>query len=269
MRHNWGENGKRVAVVTGGSSGIGRATAALLAQRGYCVYELSRSGRDWEGVRHLGADVTDPAAVKAAVERVIAAEGQIDLLVNNAGFGISGAVEFTALEDARAQLAVNFFGALNCIQAVLPHMRARRRGRIVNLSSVAAPIAIPFQAFYSAAKAAVNSLTLSLRNEVRPFGIQVCAVQPGDVHTGFTAARKKSLAGADVYKSLGRAVAVMERDEEAGMPPEAVARAVLKAAGARRCAALYTVGAQYKLFVLLSKLLPATVVNDLVGKIYR
>lgn len=261
---------KRVCVLTGGSSGIGKATADLLAQSGYTVYELSRGGLDRDGIRHITADVTNAAQVRTAVSQVLAEQGQIDLLVNNAGFGISGAVEFTDPADAHAQLDVNFFGALNCIQAVLPEMRSAGHGRIVNISSVAAPIAIPYQAFYSATKAAVNSLTLAMRNEVKPFGIKVCAVLPGDVKTGFTAARKKSASGTEVYgKALEHAVAVMEHDEQAGMPPLKVAKAVLRAASEKRPRAFRTVGAQYQLFVFLVKILPATWTNALVGLIYR
>lgn len=260
---------KKTAIVTGGSSGIGKAAALMLCENGYTVYELSRRGENYSSIFHITADVTNPASIAAAAAKVIEKEGRIDLLVNNAGFGISGPVEFTDPADAHAQLEVNFYGAFNCIQAVLPQMRAQAGGRIINLSSVAAPIAIPYQSFYSAAKAAINSLTLALRNEVRPFGIQVCAVQPGDIRTGFTAARKKSHAGSHIYKSLDRAVAVMEHDEQNGMAPEAVAKVILKAANARKCRALYTVGAQYKLFTLINKLLPATTVNWLVGKIYR
>ena len=254
---------KKTAIVTGGSSGIGKAAALMLCENGYTVYEFSRRGENYSSIFHITADVTNPASIAAAAAKVIEKEGRIDLLVNNAGFGISGPVEFTDSAE------VNFYGAFNCIQAVLPQMRAQASGRIINLSSVAAPIAIPYQSFYSAAKAAINSLTLALRNEVRPFGIQVCAVQPGDIRTGFTAARKKSHAGSHIYKSLDRAVAVMERDEQNGMAPEAVAKVILKAANARKCRALYTVGAQYKLFTLINKLLPATTVNWLVGKIYR
>ncbi len=261
---------KRVCVLTGGSSGIGKASAELLAQNGYTVYELSRGGADFDGIRHITADVTDPDQVRAAVAQVLAAQGRIDLLVNNAGFGISGAVEFTDPKDAFAQLNVNFFGALNCIQAVLPAMRAQKSGHIVNISSVAAPIAIPFQAFYSATKAATNSLTLALRNEVKPFGVRVCAILPGDVKTGFTAARKKSCAGGDIYgTAIDHAVAVMEHDEQNGMPPKMVARAVLRAANAKRPPAFSTVGFQYRIFVLLSKLLPASWTNALVGMIYK
>lgn len=261
---------KRVCVLTGGSGGIGKATARLLVQNGFTVYELSRTGADADGIRHITADVTEPEQVKAAVAQVIAEEGQLDLLVNNAGFGISGAIEFTDPKDAFAQLNVNFFGTLHCTQAVLPQMRAQKSGHIVNISSVAAPIAIPFQAFYSATKAATNSLTLALRNEVKPFGVKACAILPGDVKTGFTAARKKSCAGADVYgEAVDRAVAVMERDEENGMPPEPVAKAVLRAANAKHPKAYYTVGLQYQVFVLLAKILPATWTNALVGMIYK
>ena len=190
---------KRVCVLTGGSSGIGKSAARLLKEDGFTVYELSRNGADADGIRHITADVTQREQVTSAIAAVLEAEGQIDLLVNNAGFGISGAVEFTDPKDAFDQLNVNFFGALHCIQAVLPTMRKQKSGHIVNISSVAAPIAIPFQAFYSATKSATNSLPLALRNEVKPFGIKASAVLPGDVKTGFTAARKKSCAGADVY----------------------------------------------------------------------
>jgi short-subunit dehydrogenase len=261
---------KRVCVLTGGSSGIGKATANLLAQNGFTVYELSRNGADAGEIRHITADVTQPEQVKAATAAIFEQEGQIDLLVNNAGFGISGAVEFTDPKEAFDQLNVNFFGTLHCIQAVLPHMRAQKSGHIVNISSVAAPIAIPFQAFYSATKSATNSLTLALRNEVKPFGVKACAILPGDVKTGFTAARKKSCAGAEVYgAAIDHAVAVMEHDEQNGMPPELVAKAVLRAANAKNPKAFATVGFQYQVFVLLSKLLPASLTNALVGMIYK
>ena len=261
---------KRVCVLTGGSSGIGKATAQLLAKNGFTVYELSRNGADADGIRHITADVTDADQVKAAIASVLAAEGQINLLVNNAGFGISGAVEFTDPKEAFSQLNVNFFGSLHCIQAVLPMMRAQKSGHIVNISSVAAPIAIPFQAFYSATKSATNSLTLALRNEVKPFCVKACAILPGDVKTGFTAARKKSCTGAEIYgTAIDHAVAVMEHDEQNGMPPELVAKAVLRAANAKNPQAYYTVGLQYQVFVLLAKLLPATWTNALVGMIYK
>ena len=147
-----------VAVITGGSSGIGLNAARALRDRGLNVYELSRRAENAEpGVTHLQADVTDETQVNAAVAEILRREGRIDILINNAGFGISGAIEFTPPQEARRQFDVNFFGMVNMNRAVLPVMRQQGGGRIVNMSSVAAPIAIPFQAYYSASKAAVRS----------------------------------------------------------------------------------------------------------------
>ena len=129
---------------------------------------------------HVRADVTDYEQVKAAVDGIAAAEGGIDLVVNCAGSGISGAVEFTTPEDAKRQIDVNFFGTVNVNKAVIPHMRENGGGRIVNISSVGAPAALPFQAFYSASKAAINALALALANEVREFGISVFEFQMTD-----------------------------------------------------------------------------------------
>lgn len=148
------------------------------------MYELSRRAQGVEGLHHISADVTKEESVRAAVEQIMAREGRIDILVNNAGFGISGAVEFTSTEDAKSLFDVNFFGMVNMNRQVVPIMREAGRGRIVNLSSVAAPVPIPFQTYYSATKAAVNAYTMALANELRPFGVTVCAVMPGDIHTG-------------------------------------------------------------------------------------
>jgi len=258
-----------VAVVTGGSSGIGLSTAHLLAQNGYTVYELSRSGKGSPVFWHLTADVTDEASLKAAMDKVYEKEGRIDLLVNCAGFGISGAAEFTAPADAQRLFDVNFFGVLRATQAALPYLR-ESKGCIVNVSSVAAVAAIPFQAFYSAVKAALNSLTLALRNELAPFGIRICAVMPGDVRTGFTAARQKSLAGEDLYGDvITRAVAAMERDEQNGLHPRAVAQKILRAARSRHPRPFYIVGGKYRLFGVLLKLLPQRLSTWIIGRMYR
>ena len=133
---------KKVALVTGGTSGIGLETAIRLKKKGYTVYEMSRRAEGAKGLCHLRADVTDEAQVRTAVEEVLQQEGHIDVLVNNAGFGISGAIEFTEVEEAKKQFDVNFFGVVNVTKAVLPAMRERGRGHIVNMSSVASPIAI-------------------------------------------------------------------------------------------------------------------------------
>lgn len=258
----------RTAVVTGGSSGIGRSVARALRDAGYRVFELSRSGSDADGVRHIACDVTQEAQVASALAQAAAEGGGLDLLVNNAGMGISGAVELTRPEDVRRIFEVNFFGVFLCCRAALPYLR-QRRGRIVNISSVAAPVAIPYQAFYSATKAAVNSLTAALANEAGRFGVKACAVQPGDTATGFTDARGKAGDPEKLYgDAVERAVGAMEKDERAGMAPEAVAKVVLKAAGAKRPKLIYTVGAKYRAVVFLMKILPAGFANRLVGKLY-
>ncbi|MEA4912826.1 MAG: SDR family oxidoreductase [Oscillospiraceae bacterium] len=259
---------KKVVVITGGSSGIGRSAAALFAGAGYTVYELSRSGRDTDLARHITADVTQTPSLCAAFRSVFEREGRLDVLVCNAGMGISGPVEGTTDEAAQRQFDVNFFGAFRCVREALPYLRESGDAHIVTLSSVAAPLPIPFQAFYSASKAAVNALTLALANELRPAGIRVCAVLPGDVRTGFTAARQKGADGGLYGERAARAVGAMEKDEQNGMPPEAVARVILRAAQRKHPRPLYVAGGKYHLFVLLAKLLPARLCNRLVGLLY-
>lgn len=261
---------RKIALVTGGTSGIGKATAAALAEAGYAVYALSRhAAEDAGNILHLTADVTLPETVGAAVAEVLAREGQIDLLVNCAGFGISGAVEYTDTEEAKRQFDTNFFGTVNVIRAVIPAMRAAGHGLVVNVSSVAAEVPIPFQTFYSASKAAIDAYTLALANELRPFGIGVCAVLPGDIRTGFTAARQKQAAGDDVYGGrIARSVARMEKDEQGGMAPAVIGRAIARIARKRHVKPLYTVGFGYKIAVLAARLLPRRLSNKIVGRMY-
>jgi len=260
----------KVIVITGGTSGIGLETAKALADQGCRVYELSRrpAGADARIV-HLQADVTDEAQCQAAVDEIVRREGRIDVLVNNAGFGISGAIEFTDTADAERQFDVNFFGMVRMNKAVLPVMRAQGGGRIISMSSVAAPIAIPFQAYYSASKAAVRTYMLALASEVAPFGIETCAIMPGDISTGFTAARKKNPAGDDVYQGrIRRSVAVMEHDELTGITAADAGAFVAKKALQKRVPPLCTLGGKYKVFVFLTRLLPTRLMTYIVGKIY-
>lgn len=258
----------KVAVVTGGTSGIGRATALALKDAGYTVYELSRRAEGVEGLHHISADVTDQQAVNDAAAQIMEAEGHIDVLVNNAGFGISGAIEFTAMDEIRRQFDVNLFGTVRCIQAVLPAMREARGGCILNLSSVAGVLPIPFQSFYSAVKASVNALTLTLQNELRPYGVRVAAMLPGDVKTGFTAAREKNCKGAEVYPALLRSVSTMEHDEQNGMSPARIADRLYRISRKRNPKGLYSCGIQYQACLLLGKLLPVRLYNWILAKMY-
>ena len=188
----------KVAIVTGGTSGIGLETLLALEKAGVTAYALSRHPA--EGVKnHVVCDVSDEASVRLAVGEVIRREKRVDILVNCAGFGISGAVEYTDPAEARRQIDVNLFGTDRVNRAVLPVMRAQGGGRIVCVSSVAAVAPIPVQAWYSVSKAGINALVMAMSNEVKSFGVSVCAVMPGDIKTGFTAARQKSSAGDEAY----------------------------------------------------------------------
>lgn len=260
---------KKIAVLTGGTSGIGMQTALALKSAGYTVYELSRRAQGVEGLNHLVADVTDEAAVKKAVDEIVAREGKIDVLVNNAGFGISGAVEFTKTEDAKRLFDTNFFGMVNMNRAVVPVMREAGQGRIVNISSVAGQIPIPFQTYYSAAKAATNSYTMALANELRPYGVTVCAVQPGDIKTGFTKAREKTVDGDDVYGGrIGRSVSRMEHDEQTGMDPAVAGKFIANVAMKKKVSPIYTIGASYSFLTFLTRLMPWKTMNKIIGAIY-
>ncbi len=259
----------KIALVTGGSSGIGRATAESLRDMGCTVYELSRRDNPPQGVRHITADITDEAQVKSAVEKIIADCGRIDILINNAGYGISGAAEMTASADAHAQLELNLYGMDNVTKAVLPFMRERRSGRIVCVSSIAGILPIPFQLWYSVSKAAIAAYTLALQNEIRPYGVTVCSVLPGDIATGFTDARDKSSSGDDIYGGrIERSVKTMEKDERGGMSPDKAGSYIAKLAMKKNSRPLKAIGFTYKAVAVLAKILPRRLSNYLVGLIY-
>lgn len=260
----------QVVVITGGSSGIGLAAAHAFRVKGCKVYELSRRDVVHEdGTIHISADVTDEKAVCAAIQQVVQTEGRVDILVCNAGFGISGASEFTENSDAKRLLEVNLFGMVNAVKAVLPVMRCRKSGKILCISSIAAIVPIPFQTWYSVSKASVSAYAAALRGEVRPFGIQVCAILPGDIRSGFTGSREKSPDGDAVYGGrISRSVAVMEHDEQTGMTPERAADAIVRIASRRRVRPDYAIGLSYKTVTILNRILPAALVSWIVGHIY-
>lgn len=260
---------KKIALVTGASKGIGLATAKLLYHNGYTVYGGARNSFTEEGITAVTLDVTKPESVKQAVDFVIGREGRLDVLINNAGMGISGPVETTDEADAKYIFDVNFFGAFYMVKAALPYLR-KSRGRIINTSSVASYLSIPFQSFYSSTKAALDALAFALVSEVKPFGIKVTNILPGDTRTNFTDARRKGVEEKNgVYgERVARSVAVMENDERHGMPPEKTAKTVLKTLKKRNPPVIKAVGLQYKLFLFLNKILPKKFVIWVIGKIY-
>jgi len=262
--------GKKVAIVTGGRSGIGHGIAVQLEKDGYSVYVPGRKPFESDSLTFLQADITDEEQVKRAVQTVIDREGRVDLLVNCAGASLLSITEFTSREDAGKQMDILFGGTDNMTRAVLPYMRRQRSGRILNVSSMAALASLPFQSYYSAAKAAVNAYTDALRSEIRPFGIECAVVLPGDVKTGLTAARHRVFDGDEEYG--GRVTKAMSRQDRyetiEGADAMRVGSKIAGIAQRRKLNGTHTLDAVSCLEAVLIKFLPRTISNYIVGRMY-
>ena len=224
-------------LITGASSGIGQACADRLHPRGWTVVGASRRGTSSGGWTPLVMDVDRDDSITLGVERIIARHGRLDAVVTCAGWGLAGSVEETPIGDARDQFETVFWGTVRVVQAALPVMRRQQRGRIVLMSSIGGILGIPFQAFYSASKFALEGYGESLAYEVAPFGLEVTLVEPGNVRTGFTAARRDALPSGDssAYAvAVTRAVGKMAEDEAGGVAPDRVAEVVQRVLEAKR-----------------------------------
>ena len=262
-----------VVLITGGSSGIGAATARILADAGMKVYAGSRRGTVQEahpGIVPIKLDVNDADALKAAVEEIVAAEGRLDAVVCNAGNGIYGPVEYTSEADARAQFETCYFGAVKTIQACLPVFRKQGHGRIITVTSVMAILELPYQAYYSSVKAALLALTEGLRMELKGSGIQCCSILPGDVSTGFTSARKNTTPEGTPYdKGVKKNLAKIEKDELGGMKPEVIGKAVLRQLKKKKMSVRVTPRLDYKAVGLLVRLFPTSWRLSLINLLYN
>ena len=243
----------KVYLITGASSGIGASAAELLLARGHVVYGAARrtdrlADLTGKGLRPLAMDVTDDAALVEGVDTILREEGRIDGLVNNAGYGEYGSLEDTPLDKARYQFEVNVFGLARLTQLVLPGMRARGSGRIVNVSSVGGRMGEPHGAWYHGTKFAVEGLSDSLRMEVKQFGIDVVVIQPGAIKTEWNGiARKKLLetSGDGPYAPLARKHAAFLADADnssQASEPTVVGKAIVKALLTRKPKTRYAVG---------------------------
>ena len=277
--------GTRTVLITGASSGIGRACALRLARRGDTVFGTTRRSVDavedelqslLPGSRRihlLTMDVQDEASVTSAVGEVLGRAGRLDAVVNNAGVGIAGAVEETADEEALSILNTNLLGVLRVCRAALPAMRTQGGGTIVNISSIAGRIGLPYQGLYSATKFALEGLTEALRMEVRPFGIRVALVEPGDVHTAFTDRRvlvRAAVANSPYRTGMDRTLSIVEADERGGASPDTVARCVERVICRRHPKVRYTVGPlSQRLAAELKRMLPATRFEGVLSRYYR
>ncbi|PCC68631.1 short chain dehydrogenase [Nannocystis exedens] len=263
-----------VVLITGASSGFGEAAARFLAARGtYRVFGTSRraaAGDLRDGVTMLPLDVRSDASVAACVDEVLRRAGRIDALVNNAGYALAGAVEETAIDEAKAQFETNFFGTARMVRAVLPLLREQGGGRIVNVSSLAGLVGVPFHAHYSASKFAVEGLTEGLRQEVRRFGIHVSLIEPGDFKTAATAARRRAAGGLAAYAATrDRAIDIMARAEQSGPDPIRFARLLLRILAARRPRLRYRLGTDAVWVPRARRLIPESVFEWLIRGNYE
>ena len=259
---------QKIILITGASSGIGRDAALTLAAHGHKVYAAARRTDLMEplrahGIEVLCMDVTDGQSMADGVEAILKAEGRIDVLVNNAGYGYFGAVETVSMEEARRQLEVNVFGLARLCQLVLPAMRQRRSGRIVNISSVAGRSVFYFGGWYHVSKYAVEALSDALRMEAKPFGIDVAMIEPGAIKTdwGIIAADhlRDSAAGTAYETDATRWAATLRSMYQSNhlSSPGTVTRAILRAVESRRPRARYRTGRLSGTIVFFHWLLPA------------
>lgn len=258
--------GKKVVLITGASSGIGKESAKKLLSAGHIVYAAARRMESMEDLKALGAelvrlDISKEEQIEACVERIIQEQGRIDVLFNNAGFGQYGSVEEVSIADARYQFEVNLFGLSRLTQLVVPHMRARQSGTIINTSSVGGKIHTPLGAWYHASKHALEGWSDCLRIELKPFGINIVVIEPGIIVTSFGDAMGGSLmknSAHGPYEKMAKSVEKITLNSYqagGGSSPAVVADAVCKAVAAERPKTRYAVGKMAKPLILLRKLL--------------
>jgi NAD(P)-dependent dehydrogenase (short-subunit alcohol dehydrogenase family) len=259
-----------VVLVTGASSGIGQAVASAFAAKGFEVFGTSRNPQHTEpiaGVELVQLDVTDPASVTGAVATVIQRAGRIDVLVNNAGFGVLGAAEESSIAQAQQLFDTNFFGLVRLTREVLPYLRAQGSGRIINIGSVLGFLPAPYGALYAASKHAVEGYSESLDHETREFGVRVSVVEPGYTNTSFEANATDADSPIDSYAPIREHVKdVLAKAVRAGDDPAVVAQAVLKAATSRTPKLRYPAGPLARRLSLLKKFAPAALLDNGIRK---
>ena len=262
-----------VILITGITSGFGRAMARRLAADGHKVYgTFRRDSEQIPGVTYLRADVAFPTDCENVVKKVLEAEGRIDVFINNAGMGIGGPLEFCSLEDAQAQMDINWMGMVRMLHYVLPAMRSQGGGKVLCFSSIGGLMGLPFQGLYSASKFAIEGYCEALRLETKGWGLQVVVIEPGDFATGFTGSRK-SVAGPEAdaaYPAWARALASIEKDETGGLTPEFLAEKVARIVKKKRPKYNYVISTlEQRLSVTLKKILPPSWFASILGSYYK
>ena len=256
-------------LITGASSGIGKETANFFYHKGYGVIGLSRKKPDDANYPYYECDLSNKDSIIETVKRIKKDNKHIDVLINCAGVGTGGAVEDISYDHLKWVFDVNVLGLTELTNQLIPLLRESDAGKIINLSSVAGEITIPYQVSYSMTKAAIIKLSEGLKIELKPFGIDVCSVLPGDTKTHFTQNRvtvipKNSQYEAKVKRSIGK----MEKDEMNGVSPMKVVKVLDKLIKKKRMPVRVTVGFNYKFLIFLSKVLPKRLVAFIVTKLY-
>ena len=275
-------NDHRVVLITGASSGIGRYCADYLSQQGYRVYGTSRrtdstnserGSSDTNLFQTIQMDVNETGSVKKGIDYLMGRESSIDVLVNNAGFAIIGSLEDTTIEEAKSQFETNFFGTLRVCRAVLPIMRRQKAGYILNISSIGGLIGLPFQSAYCGSKFALEGAMEALRLEMKPFGIHVVLIEPGDFRTKLTRRRQKvaETARCSVYlDKFQKVLQIIEAGERNGPTPEPIAALVLKVINMNTPRLRYTVGNfSQRMAVPLKKILPSKLFESLIANNFQ
>jgi len=264
----------KVIFITGGSSGIGKATGEFLLTKGYKVYGTSRDPKKVSGSPFplVALDVRDTTSIKTAVAQVIAEAGTIDVLVNNAGVGITGPLEEIPAEEIKNNFETNLFGPIEVMKAVLPHMRAQKSGLIINVTSIAGYMGLPYRSVYSASKGALELITEALRMEVKGFGITITSVAPGDFATNIASGRYHAplLKGSAYEVPYGATLDLMNTHVDAGSNPQQMAEAVYAIMKTPNPNVHYKVGVfMQKFSIVLKRILPDKVYEKMLMHHYK
>jgi NAD(P)-dependent dehydrogenase (short-subunit alcohol dehydrogenase family) len=251
----------KVVLITGGSSGIGKSIGEFLHHNGFVVYGTSRNP---ERVLHsifplVTLDVRNSESIRVAVDNIIAASGRLDIVINNAGVGITGPLEEIPLEEIKNNFETNLFGPIEVMKAALPHMRAQKSGLIINITSIAGYMGLPYRSIYSASKGALELVTEALRMEVKSFGIHITNVAPGDFATNIASSRYHApvITGSAYEYSYGESLRTMNEQVDNGSNPNEMAEAVFKIIQTKEPNVHYKVGAFMQQFsIVLKRILP-------------
>ena len=253
---------KKIILITGISSGFGKQTAELLATKGHTVYGTVRRDAEINSlVNGIKLDLTNINSIRQAVQSVLLKEGRIDVLINNAGMHTGGPIETSPIENIILQMDTNFLGMVHLTREILPVMRKQGGGTIINISSIGGLMGLPFQAFYSAGKFAIEGFSEALRMEVKQFKIKVVLINPGDFHTNNSANRRNYLAPTDInepyHEQFTKTLAVIEKDESNGWEPLVLARKIVKIVDCKNPRQKYIIASfEQKLAVILKYILP-------------